>query len=151
MFQDLKQWRSSDPHREVRRVLIVSAGWTLVVWGSRVGLLDDQPSAWSQARIAVSLTFGVALLAFGWRATASAHRPRLTIMVAYTIWMVVVWVPSLVDTLGSDQSFAFQVIHTGLAIGSLASGALVANTARMLALYPRTITSTRTDAKSAAR
>lgn len=137
--------------RRTRLVLGLSALWTLVVWGSRIGLVEDGSSWWSWARIAVSLGFGAALLIVWLR--PDGIRPALTvaIMAGYAGWMVVVWIPSLIDTLGADEGLGFRLVHLALGIISLASGAVIGGSARRLAFYPLTSTSTKTAAKSAAR
>lgn len=137
--------------RRTRVVVGLSALWTLVVWGSRVVLVEDGATWWSWARIAVSLGLGSALLAVWLRPTAI--RPSLAVlaMVGYAGWMVVAWTPSLFDALGSDERAAFRLVHLALGIVSLVSGALIGGLARRLAFYPLTSTSTQTAANSAAR
>ncbi len=151
MSQDSSSSSSTETDRGVRRVLFASAIWTLAVWGSRLGLIEDDASTWTRGRLAPSLLFGLILLILAWQPTSVLEPARIWVMVGYAMWMVAVWVPSLIDVLGSDWSAAFQLVHTALAIGSLISGAVIANNARTLALYKPTITSTKTPAKSPAR
>ena len=133
-----------------RLVLIGSAVWTMVVWGSRVRIIENG-TTWMWARIFISLTLGVVLLGLAWRHGRGGLRTRVGLMVVYGTWMVIAWVPSLISVLGSQESVGFKSVHTALAVVSLLSGALVASVARQVAFYPPTATSTHTAANSAAR
>ncbi len=137
--------------RRTRLALGLSALWTLVVWGSRIGLVEEGASWWSWARIAVSLGFGAALLIVWLRPAGIRPALAVAIMMGYAGWMVVVWIPSLVDTLGADEELGFRLVHLALGVISLASGAVIGDVARRLAFYPLTSTSTHTAANSAAR
>ena len=134
-----------------RLILGLSAVWTAAVWATRIDLLADSASTWARWRIAISLGFAVILLVLWWRPHETQSRLAVFGMAAYGAWMIVVWAPSLVVTLASDASAAFQLVHTVLAVVSLASGATVAGLARRAAFYPPTITSSSTAANSTAR
>ena len=140
-----------DGNRQLRSILLASAIWTAIVWGSRIRLIDADAGWWAQSRIYVSLVFGLALLTMTLARRPLVRRTALITMLAYAIWMVIAWIPSLISVLGSSRSIGFQVVHTTLAVGSLTSGALVAGGARRLAVYPPITTSTHTAANSAAR
>ena len=140
-----------DGERPIRRVLLLSGLWTIAVWISRLRLIEDGATVWAHSRIYVSMAFGLGLLALTVARRPLVHRTAVVFMLMYGIWMVVAWVPSLINVLGSSRSASFQIVHTALAVGSLGSGALVASVARRLALYPPMTTSTHTAAKSAAR
>ena len=131
-------------------ILVTSAIWTLAIWGSRAGLVEDA-SAWSWTRVVVSLAFGGVLLLIRWGWDSIGLRLRVALMLAYGGWMMIVWIPSLAGVLGSGHSFGFQAVHTGLAVVSLLSGALIAGIARRVAFYPPTTTSTQTAANNAAK
>ncbi len=134
-----------------RLVLGLSALWTLVVWLGRIALIDAEAGAWMRSRLLISLLFGAVLVLLWWRVDVVRTRSAIVTLVAYAVWMVAVWGPSLVVTLASGSSLGYQVVHTVLATGSLISAAAVAGLARRAAFYPPTITSTSTAANSTAR
>ena len=134
-----------------RLVLGLSALWTLVVWFGRIGLIDADADAWMRARLTISLLFGAVLVLLWWRIEVVRSRAAIVTMIAYAVWMVAVWGPSLVVTLASGSSLGFQIVHTVLATVSLLSATAVAGAARRAAFYPPTITSTNTAANSTAR
>jgi hypothetical protein len=141
------------PRRDVL-LLVGAASWTLLVWGSRIGLAAaDNSATWlSWARIAVSLGLGTALIIVAIRSRDGEHSQwAAVLMVAFAAWMVVVWAPSLVGVLAGDGSGSFKTVHAVLAIISLTMGTLVAGVARRETLfYPRD-TSTQADANNTTR
>lgn len=134
--------------RRIPRILALVGVLTLAVWGARVGLLEE--GGWSLVRVVVSIAFGIALLTLAGVPKFLTRRVTPGVLLGYGIWMVIVWVPSLVRVLGSTESLGFQAVHTALAAASLFSGAVIAGIGRRAAGYP-TSTSTQTAANSAAK
>lgn len=147
---------SSAPAPTRRDVLLplAAAVWTLFVWGSRIRLLDDtEASQWANwLRISISLVLALGLLIVAIR-TRKGRRSRRAawVMIAFAVWMLIAWVPSLVGVLAGDESPAFKAVHSGLAIVSLALGAAVGSLARREALFYPSATSTQRAASNAAK
>lgn len=99
-----------------RTVLAVAiAAWTLLSWGGRIRLLTESEQDLSNwLRIGGSLLVGaiavLALVVF----EGGVERWALTLFVA---WSTVLWLRSLISVWGGDQSLAFKLVHTVLAIG----------------------------------
>ena len=106
-----------------------AAGWTAVVWGNRIGLITsaEAENAWAVARIAGSLAFVALLGAIAWRVRFSGVVKSLDqiVLVAFLVWNLAVWVPSLISVLPGDFSLPFKIVHVILATGSLAFGAVL--------------------------
>ena len=107
-------------------------------------------SAWSYIRVAASLAFGLGLLVIAIRPALLVRPIGAAGLLGYGAWMIVVWIPSLVSTLGSAETVTFQIVHTVLAVVSLTSGAVIAGIGRRAAGYPIT-TSTQSAANNDAR
>lgn len=121
----------------VRRAGIVAlagAAWTLFVWGGRIRLLtgDEAAEIRTWLRVGTSLVLGVALAVVAYLALRR-HRygaPSAWISVAFAAWMVIVWVPDVVDLFRDDRSAGFIVVHLVLATVSIGLGVALAAAAR---------------------
>lgn len=112
------------PYQLTLSVFWLAGGWTLLIWGGRIGLLTgaERSDVASWFRIGGSITFGVTfvLLAIlmwrtespsGWSAPASW---------AYLAFNVAVWLPSVLRVVPGDASPVFKTVHVVLAVISLA-------------------------------
>ena len=113
--------------------LLASAGlWTLFVWGSRARLLTPEEGAgWSAwARIGGSILFGLILLALAWRARTTGYSGGPLVLITFSVWMVVLWIPSILSVAAGTETTAFKLVHLALAVVSLGFGAALAGQAR---------------------
>lgn len=87
--------------------------WTLVSWGSRVGLLTgtDAADAGSWFRIGGSLFIG--LLTAGAFFSSRGVRPLGWV---FAVWTTAVWTRSSVTVWAEPNTTSFRLVHTGLAI-----------------------------------
>ncbi len=148
--------QSSAPSLVLRETIVLAlAGlWTLVIWSTRLRIASsDAATGWTDwARIVVSLVFGLMLVTLAINLRRGArNRWGAAAMIGFALWMVVVWVPSLVGVLAGDQSSAFKLIHSALAMGSLAVGALIGGLARRETLFYPRATSSQAAASSTAK
>lgn len=121
-----------------RAVVAAGAGiWQIIVWGSRIVLMDDRADIGGWIRIVAGIGLGLWLLAATVR--PDWHDGRLA--AAFAIFCLTVWVPSAWRVLASDASGGFKAVHTVLALGSFA----------WVLAVRQTTTSTHTAAKSKAR
>lgn len=135
-------------------VLALAGLWTLVVWATRLRIASsDAETSWTDwARILVSLIFGLILAALAISLRRGARNKwGAAAMIGFALWMVIVWVPSLVGVLAGDQSSAFKLVHSALAMGSLAVGALIGGLARRESLFYPRATSSQAAASSTAK
>jgi hypothetical protein len=117
---------------------VVFAVWTLVVWGTRIDnvLADDTLSTGGQVwRLALALSLVVpaaVLLALLLRQRRGAERVSgapSAVLTALVAWTVVVWVVRVAGIVSGDRSAGFVAVHVGLALGSVALGAVALRTA----------------------
>lgn len=100
--------------------------WTFVIWVSRLRNIwqdDELDTAGQFGRSALAMTFvvGAVVLAFAaWRATPAAL-VRTVVVVA--VWTIGVWVVRSARIFVGDWSVAFKVVHTVLAVVSIALAA----------------------------
>lgn len=120
-------------------VLAVSAAWTAVVWGSRVRLLGGEGTTIDWIRIGGSLAFAVVLFRIARR--LRRHSPinlsHVLAISGYAVWMIALWVPSVLSVSAGGYSFGFVTVHTVLALVSLWSAVLVGEIARRLDMINR--------------
>lgn len=125
--------------RYVAPTLVLAGLWTAAVWGSRLRLLTAGEAAnWpTVARIVVSLALAgmLLLLAVGASSRQSSGAPA--ILFAFSVWMVIVWVPATLSVAAGNGSLSFKGVHTVLAIVSLAFGAALAGQARREMTFSR--------------
>lgn len=104
-------------------VVVALVAWTLVIWSQRISNIwqdQDLDTSGQLSRTALAVSFvGLALfVAFaGWRAS----RETLVRAVAVLgVWTTVVWLVRATDILLGDHGAAFKLVHTLLAIVSVA-------------------------------
>lgn len=92
-------------------------GWTAVTWGGRIRLLTGaeqaDPSNW--VRIGGSILIG--LVAAAVLVLAAGGQVERWVLTVFAIWSTVIWLRSLVTVWAGDDSMAFKLVHTVLAIG----------------------------------
>lgn len=140
--------------RRETTMLAVAGLWTLFVWVTRLRLASaDGTTSWLDwARILVSVSFGLILVTLAMRIRRGTRSQwSAAAMIGFAVWTVVVWVPSLVSVLAGDQTSAFKLVHSFLAIGSLAVGAIIGGLARREALFYPRATSSQAEASTTAK
>lgn len=103
-----------------RTVLALAiAAWTLLAWGGRVRLLTDaeQGDLGNWVRIGGSLLVGAVAVLVLFLAAGSGW--ELWGLSLFAAWSAIIWVRSLVIVWAGDQSMAFKLVHTVLAVGFL--------------------------------
>lgn len=120
-------------------MLYVFGLWTVLVWGNRIGniLADDSGSAFDLAVAAALTALGVAVLAVALgRRRTGAGGPVVPVVGAAAVLTVVVWAVRVPLMLGRDHPVAFEVVHTLLAVGSVALAVAAWRTVRAGAGVP---------------
>jgi hypothetical protein len=101
---------------------LVLAAWTLLLWSTRVrnAVADDSLVGWSRTwQVGIAVIFVVVGLGLG---VSSIVRARIAVPVGVglavfgSLWWTVRWVGILLH----DHSLAFTIVHTILAIGTVA-------------------------------
>jgi hypothetical protein len=112
-----------------RRLLVAFGGWTLFVWGTRVGTAfeqDDLSGFERVGRVGLALSFtllGLALLAVAWRARGRELSTGEAVLVrGAAVWTVGVWRVRGVQIALADHEAAFVVVHLVLAVVSVGLG-----------------------------
>jgi hypothetical protein len=116
---------TAHPGVTVEVVLYALAVWTLFVWTTRIRNIIDDGGAWGTSRV-VDLAVAVTLVALGVLAVATARRGRPAWAVpALVVATVAVWAVRAPGILLDGQwSAGFKVVHTVLALVSIALAAL---------------------------
>ena len=109
------------PRRALGAVILV---WATVTWGGRIGLLTGpeaaEPAVWLRivGSLATAGAAGIALLV--------RHRWMRPAAWAYAATAAVIWSSSLISVWADGStSVAFRLVHTALAVVSLALAAAV--------------------------
>ena len=112
------------PHQQTLSIFWLAGGWTLIVWGGRIGLLTGaervDPASWF--RIGGSIAFGITLVFLGllmWR-TESPSGWSEPASFANLIFNLAVWLPSAAGVVTGDATAAFKAVHVVLAVTSVA-------------------------------
>jgi len=112
------------PHQLTLSIFWLAGGWTLLVWGGRIGLLTGaervDPASWF--RIGGSIAFGIALVFLGvlmWR-TDSPSGWSEPASFANLIFSLAVWLPSAARIVTGEARAGFKAVHVVLAVTSLA-------------------------------
>lgn len=102
------------------RATLLFAAWTLLVWGTRISnVLEDDGSAWAVA-VAIAMIAGGAAVVI----TAVAGRGLRRAVVVLALATVAVWLVRLPGLLlDADHGTAFKLVHTALAVVSIALAA----------------------------
>lgn len=115
------------------RVVLALVVWTFLVWTTRIGNIwrdDDLDDAGKLGRTGLALSFTVLALAvvvFGWRKATETGRRAL---LALAGWTVAVWVVRSTAMLAGDWDAGFKVVHTLLALVSIALAVLALRSIR---------------------
>jgi hypothetical protein len=113
----------------------VLAGWSLLVWTTRIGNIWNDAEASTGAKVgstALALSFtvlAVAVLALGRR---RAERERSVAVVALAAWTTGVWVVRMTTIAVGDRAVGFKVVHGVLAVVSIALAAWAVRSLRAL-------------------
>lgn len=110
--------------------MLVAGLWTLVVWGTRIPLLEADAAVTDWLRIGLGLGAGLALGLSALRYSRVPDRVRAWINVAFAFAMIVLWLPSLLSVWTNDHSLGFRVVHTLLAAISMGFGVALAQRAQ---------------------
>lgn len=105
--------------------------WTLLIWTTRLANIwrdDDAAGKVGDTVLASSFTvLALAVVVAAWWDRPQAVRRAVTTLAA---WTVGVWVVRSADILLDDWSPGFKVVHTGLAVISIALATLAASAVR---------------------
>ena len=103
-----------------------AGAWTLLVWLTRIPLVeaDAGPGAW--IRIGAALAAGVLVVVAAWRLADWEPRTIAWINIGFAFAMVFLWLPSLLSVWSNDNSLGFRLVHTLLAAVSMGFGVLLA-------------------------
>jgi len=102
--------------------------WTVLSWGGRIRLLtaaEQDVSTW--LRIGGSLLIG--LLAAATLLLFQGGVVERWLLTLFAAWSTVLWLRSLVSVWAGDNSLAFKLVHTVLAVGFFVLAYLAARTA----------------------
>jgi len=106
------------------RVVVAFVAWTLLIWTTRIGNIwrdDDLDTAGKVGNTALALSFTVLALSVivaAWRSTPAATRRAVAVLAGWTVgvWLV--------------RSAGFKIVHTSLAVISIALAVLAARPRR---------------------
>lgn len=126
--------------RRLSAAALVFLAWTLLIWGTRIGNIwrgDDGGTGARLADTALAASFVVLVLAVA-VATVRAVSPATVYRVVVILagWTAGVWMVRSVDILADDWSVGFKVVHTALAVVSLALAALAVRSLRSAGRSP---------------
>ena len=105
------------------RAAAALVAWTFLVWTTRVANVwrdADLDTGERWGRILLALSFTVLAIAAGvalWRRLAQATVVAVGVLAA---WTVAVWVVRGIGILAADHDLGFKVVHTVLAVVSIA-------------------------------
>jgi len=113
--------------RSLRPTLVLSVV-TLLIWTTRIRNIwadDDAGTADQVARTALSLSFTLLALGGAWlwwdaRRRGGARPWAAGFVRAFALWTTGVWVVRGVQIATADHEVAFVLVHTALAVGSIA-------------------------------
>ena len=125
--------------RSVALLLALAGAWNALVWGSRLRLMTpEEANDWANlARVVISLAFGIVLFALALQARRRGVSGAPRVLVAVSLWTLVVWIPSMFSVAAGAGSAAFKAVHVVLAVISLAFGAALAGQARREVTFNR--------------
>ena len=105
-------------------------GWTLFVWGTRVGTIWSDDALDIPGRIGRSLLVTSFLVLAALAVIALVRRdPRLSNVVrVFAAWTAAVWFVRMIDMATADHSVSFVVVHGVLAVVSLVLAGLAFRT-----------------------
>jgi hypothetical protein len=109
------------------RAAAALVAWTFLVWTTRVANIwrdADLDTGERWGRILLALSFTVLAIAAGvalWRRLAQA---TVVAVGALAAWTVAVWVVRGIGILAADHDLGFKVVHTVLAVVSIALAVL---------------------------
>ena len=109
-----------------------AAAWQFVSWGGRISLLTEaeQFDGWNWARIGGSLVFGVLLGVIAVRGRRPSARE---VGVGFLVFSLLLWGRSLAMVwTDGDNSLAFNLVHSGLALVTWTLGALCVRASRAM-------------------
>jgi peptidoglycan/LPS O-acetylase OafA/YrhL len=108
------------------RFAVALVAWTLLVWTTRIANIwrdEGLDTAGKVGRTALALSFTVLAIAV----VAALWRPRRLIVpavAALAAWTVAVWVVRDAGIVAGDHEVGFKVVHTVLAVVSIALAVL---------------------------
>ena len=116
----------------------LAALWQFIAWGGRISLLTeaDRFDWWNWTRIGGSLLMGVLLAFVEARGTTRALARRVAWL--FLVFAVLLWGRSLMIVwTDASNSFAFSLVHTGLALVTWALAAWCVRVAKDPSGAPR--------------
>jgi hypothetical protein len=120
--------------RRLSPAALVFLAWTLLIWGTRIGNIwrgDDGGTGTRLADTALAASFVVLVLAVAVAAVRAVSPTTVyRVVVILAGWTAGVWMVRSVDILADDWSVGFKVVHTALAVVSLALAALAVRSLR---------------------
>lgn len=133
------------------RPAVVLSAFTLLVWTTRIRNIwtdDSLTTAGQLGRTALSLSFTAFALAVGWawfrvRRGAPVGAGAAQLVRAFAVWTVGVWVVRAVQIALAGHDTAFVLVHTALAVVSIALAAWADRAAHPSARRPRVSASSR--------
>lgn len=113
-----------------RTLMAVAGIWTLIVWGTRIPLLETDATGSDWFRIGLGVVAAVVVIGGAVRYAATAPRMRAWVNVAFAFAMVFLWLPSLLSVWTNDHELGFRLVHTALAGISMGFGVALAQRAQ---------------------
>ncbi len=110
--------------------MLLAGAWTVVVWGTRIPLLEPGATVNDWLRIGAGLVAGLVVGVAALRPAAISHRARAWINVGFAFAMIFLWLPSLLSVWTNDHELGFRLVHTTLAGGSMGLGVALAQRAQ---------------------
>lgn len=110
--------------------MILAGLWTLLVWGTRIPLLEADAGVRDWVRIGAGLSAGAIVLVSGLRAAKHDRRFIAWMNIGFAFAMIFLWLPSLLSVWTTDNSLGFRLVHTTLAGVSMGFGVALAQRAQ---------------------
>lgn len=107
----------------MKTLIIALVAWSVFVWGQRLNNIwgdDDLTSGDKLTQSLLVLAFVGGALAIAALAGRAAPPTLTRALGVFAVWTAGVWSVRSVEMLADDWSIAFKVVHTGLAIVSIA-------------------------------
>ena len=108
--------------RTLRTPALLLAGWTVLVWTTRIGNIwgdDGLDTGEKVGRTALALSFTVLAALVVWAVLTRSRHRRLAVL-GLAAWTIGVWVVRAVGIVGGDHSAGFVAVHLVLAAVSIA-------------------------------
>lgn len=113
-----------------RTIMLLAGGWTLIVWGTRIPLLEADATTSDWLRIGMGILAALVIGAAALRSSSVPDRVRGWVNVGFAFVMVFLWLPSLLSVWTNEHDLGFRLVHTVLAATSMGFGVILAQRAQ---------------------